>query len=168
MNAKFIAILLLIALLLAVLAGCTKAETGITSPIASITPSNLPASPITTSESITTAFTTPPVPTSSPVPTLTLSQAPIPVVNPPIIDGTVVIELSIGAFTPALVWIPAGTYVEWRTEDHLSVHAVAGEDFVRWGAVVYWQPFRMQFNTPGTYHYLDDADPTVRGTIVVF
>jgi plastocyanin len=89
-------------------------------------------------------------------------------VNPPIIDGTVEVFLNPGAFTPAQIWIPAGTTVEWQTEDHLSTHAVDGEDFALWGHVVYWQPFRMQFNTPGTYRYLDDADPNVRGTIVVY
>jgi plastocyanin len=90
------------------------------------------------------------------------------IVNPPIIDGTVVINLSIGAFDPSMIWIPVGTTVEWRTEDHLSTHAVDGEDYARWGFVVYWEPLRIQFNTPGTYHYCDDADPTVKGTIVVF
>jgi plastocyanin len=119
----------------------------------------------TTEEALPTP--TAPQPSSTPTTATETSDSAL-VVNPPIMDGTVVVFLSPGAFTPARIWIPSGTTVEWQTEDHLSTHAVDGEDFAVWGHVVYWQPFRMQFNTPGTYRYLDDADPTVRGTIVVY
>jgi plastocyanin len=146
------------------LAGCGVAEQAQTSQ---------PVVPATSQAIVSTTEEALPTPTASQLSststtTATAASDPAPIVNPPIIDGTVVVLLSPGAFTPAQIWIPAGTTVEWQTEDHLSTHAVDGEDFALWGHVVYWQPFRMQFNTPGTYRYLDDADPNVRGTIVVY
>jgi plastocyanin len=170
-NMKKITLILaiLVLALMAAMSGCKPAvKVGASMPTgiapqtsASLTQTTKPGEPILTkSPAVSTSVTSQPTET-------TAQTAYIPI-NPPIIDGVVTIKLADAAFTPSIVWIPAGTTVEWWTEDHLSVHAVDSEDGIKWGHIVYWQPLRITFSTPGTYRYYDDAETIVKGTIVVF
>lgn len=166
MNKKWLAPIMISAALVALVAGCD-------SPLLLTAPTVAEPSPVQqspASQAVSPQTSVVPVAPSvvSPTPVSTAPSQAVPDVNPPIVNGTIVVTISIGFFTPSVIWIPAGTTVEWQTEDHLSTHAIDGEDYARWGFVVYWQPLRVQFNTPGTYRYCDDADPSVKGTIIVF
>jgi plastocyanin len=85
------------------------------------------------------------------------------------------VSLTNNGFSPASVTVKAGNIVEWTSHDETQTHQVAANPLqvhselpslvssqLGQGAV-----YRFKFTKPGTYHYHDEINPTLNGTVVV-
>jgi plastocyanin len=93
------------------------------------------------------------------------------VATPPIAK----VSLSKDGFSPTTVTIKVGSIVEWRSTDETGTHQVAANpvethtelpglvsDQLGQGAV-----YRYKFTKAGTYHYHDEVNSMLNGTVVV-
>ena len=178
-------LLVLAALIVSVSSGCGLAVSTVTSsPTAAMTTAaivvstpadTLPATALTVPTSPTTSvpLTTVPAATSSvPVTTAVFSLPPLvppdPAIYATIVGGVTTVILADGHFAPPIIKVPVGTTVEWQATDHLSDHAIYGEDGQFWGGVIAWIPLDKTFTTPGTFSYHDVESMGGNGTVIVY
>jgi plastocyanin len=85
------------------------------------------------------------------------------------------VNLSKDGFSPSTVTIKVGSIVEWRSTDETGTHQVAANpvkthtelpgllsDQLGQGTV-----YRYKFTKTGAYHYHDEINPTLNGTVIV-
>jgi plastocyanin len=164
-------ILVLSAVIISATAGCGAAATTTTAFLpfatAAVTTQSTPATTLPAP-----ATTTPVAITSVPVTTAVFSLPPLvptdPAIYATIVSGVTTVILADGHFAPPIIKIPVGTTVEWQATDHLSDHAIYGDDGKFWGGVIAWIPLDKTFTTPGTFSYHDVESMGGNGTVIVF
>jgi plastocyanin len=85
------------------------------------------------------------------------------------------VSLTGSGFSPATITVKTGNIVEWTSRDELQTHQVAANPLqvhselpslvsnqLGQGAV-----YRYKFTKAGTYHYHDEVNPMLNGTVVV-
>jgi plastocyanin len=85
------------------------------------------------------------------------------------------VDLSKDGFSPTTVTIKVGNIVEWRSTDDTGTHQIAANPVnahselpslvssqLGQGAI-----YRYKFTKAGTYHYHDEVNPMLNGTVVV-
>ena len=171
MKKQLSVILILAAVVVSVSAGCGAAVTTATAsqplPTAAVNTQSTPATTLPAP-----ATTTPVAINSVPVTTAVFSLPPLvptdPAIYATIVGGVTTVILADGHFAPPIIKVPVGTTVEWQATDHLSDHAIYGDDGKFWGGVIAWIPLDKTFTTPGTFSYHDVESMGGNGTVIVY
>ena len=80
--------------------------------------------------------------------------------------GAANVEIVGSAFMPTTITVPVGTTVTWRNMD--TTRTVTSDTGVfDSGVLPQRNSWMYTFNTPGTYPYHCEFDPTIRGTVTV-
>ncbi|GEM_PF-6233737 len=175
-------LLVLVAVIISAAAGCVTTGNTITdstiaisttvlAPDTTATSSAVPAT--TAAPATVTGVATAPASTFLvPATTDVFSKPPLvppdPAVYPIIVGGVTTVILADGHFAPPIIMVPVGTTVEWQVTDHLSDHAIYGDDGQFWGGVIAWIPLDKTFTVPGTFSYHDVESMGGNGTVIVF
>jgi plastocyanin len=85
------------------------------------------------------------------------------------------VDVTSKGFAPNTLTVNAGTVVIWTNKDDSKAHLVASDPYKTHtqlptlvsGQLGNGATYRYKFSSPGTFHYHDELNPTLNGTVVV-